>query len=126
MHRLTARRQNVTVMTVSALRDYLKNVSNSSCKFTIDKVDRDRVSIRADYVFSDKKKHSHVLLPAYPTGLADDAVSNNLNVVLDPVNFTNVESSAERQLFAPVLGDEALAYYERMHAGDGFPVTRCC
>lgn len=113
-------------MTVSALRDYLKNASNANCRFTIDKVERDRVSIRGDYVFSGKKKHSHVLLPAYPTGLPDDAVSHNLNVVLDPLEFRNTESSTEREVFAPVLGHETLDYYERMHAGSDFPVTRCC
>ncbi len=113
-------------MTVSALRDYLKAADSANCRFTIDKVDRDRVSIRGDHVFEGKKKHCHVLLPAYPTGLPDDAVSHNLNVVLDPLGFENIESSAERQVFAPVLGHEILDHYERMHPGSDFPVSRCC
>ena len=126
MHRLTVRRQNVAVMTVSALRDYLKAAGSANYRFTVDKVARTQVSIRGDYVFSGKKKHSHVLLPAYPTGLPDDAVTNNLNVVLDPLGFENVESSAERQVFAAVLGHEILDHYERMHPGSDFPVSRCC
>jgi hypothetical protein len=126
MHLLTGRRQIVTVMTVSTLRGHLESVSNSGCKFAIHKVERDRVSVRAEYVFCGQKKRSYVLLPAYPTGYPDDAPCNNVNVVLDPVDFVDVDSCAERDIFAPVLGQEMLAYYEKMHPHAGLTVTRCC
>ncbi len=113
-------------MTVSTLRSYLETVSSSACRFTIDKVHRDRVAVRSDYVVSGKRKHSSVLLPAYPTGSPDDAPSNNLNVVLDPVQFEDVDSCAERDIFEPVLGPEILAHYEKMHPHDVLPLARCC
>lgn len=113
-------------MTVSALRSHLENLSSATSRFTIDKVHRDRISIRCDYQFAGKKKHSHVTLPAYPTGSPDDAPANNLNVVLDPLDFANVETDAEREVFAPLLGHEMLAHYERMHPDSGLPVSRCC
>ncbi len=113
-------------MTVSALRSHLQGVSSTTCKFTIEKVQRDRISIRCDYVVSGKKKHSHVSLPAYPTGSPDDTPANNLNVVLDPLNFENVASCAEREIYAPLLGSETLAHYQRMHPDSDLPVSRCC
>lgn len=126
MHLLTGRRQIVTVMTVSTLRSHLESFSGPTCRFAIHKVDRDRVSVRAEYVFSGQKKRSYVLLPAYPTGYPDDAPCNNVNVVLDPVDFVDVDSCAERDVFAPVLGQEMLAYYEKMHPHAGLTVSRCC
>ena len=126
MHLLTGRRQNVTVMTVSTLRSHLESVSRSACKFSVHKVDRDRVSVRGEYVLAGKKKRSYVLLPAYPTGYPGDAPCNNLNVVLDPLDFVDVDTCAERDVFAPVLGQEMLEYYEKMHPHAGLTVTRCC
>ena len=113
-------------MTVSTLRSHLETVSTSAGRFTIDKVHRDRVAVRSDYVLSGKRKHAYVLLPAYPTGSPDDAPSNNLNVVLDPLDFEGVDSCAERGVFEPVLGSEILAYYEKMHPHAALPLTRCC
>lgn len=126
MHALTARRQNVTVMTVSTLRDHLACISSAACKFTIDKAHRDRVSVRGDYLLAGKKKHSYVVLPAYPTGYPGDSPCNNLNVVLDPVEFVNVDSCTEREVFTPLLGEALLEHYERMHPHTGLMVTRCC
>ncbi len=113
-------------MTVSTLRSHLESVSAPGCRFTIHKVLRDHVSVRGDYVLSGKSKHSYVLLPAYPTGSPDDAPSNNLNVVMDPLEFEEVDTCAERDIFAPVLGREVLAHYEKMHPHAGLTVSRCC
>ncbi len=126
MQTLTARRQSVTVMTVSTLRAHLGSISSPACKYSVDKVHRDRVSIRSDYLLDGKKKHSYVLLPAYPTGYPDDATCNNLNVVLEPLDFVDIESCSERVMFAPLLGLDMLAYYEKMHPHAGLPVSRCC
>ncbi|MGA8878683.1 MAG: hypothetical protein WB555_24285 [Candidatus Korobacteraceae bacterium] len=126
MHTLTARCQSVIVVTVSTLRQRLEKLSNADCSFTIHKVHRDRVSIRADYFHLGKKKHADVLLPAYPTGYSNDAPCNNLNVVLDPVQFEGVESCAERDVFVPLLGHDVLAHYEKMHPDGVLPVSRCC
>ncbi len=126
MRMLTGRRQNVTVMTVSTLRSHLESISSATCRFSIDKVHRDRVSVRSDYIVSGKRKCSYVLLPAYPTGSPDDAPCNNLNVVLDPLGFVDVDTCAEREVFAPVLGHELLAYYEKLHPHAGLVVSHCC
>ena len=126
MRRLTVRRQMVTVMTVSTLRNYLKSVSSQGCEFTIGKVDSHHLSIRADYTSGGTTKHAHVVLPAYATGFPDDATSHNLNVVLDPLSFANLASSAEREVFLPLLGRETLEHYEHMHPNADLPVSRCC
>ncbi len=126
MHTLTARCENVTVMTVSALRQRLEKLSNADCSFTIHKVHHDRASIRADYFYLGKKKHAYVLLPAYPTGYPNDAPCNNLNVVLDPVQFEGVESRAERDVFEPLFGHHVLAHFEKMHPDAALPISRCC
>ena len=126
MQTLSARRQNVTVMTVNTLRTHLERISSPACKFTVDKVHRDRVWIRSDYVLDGRKKHSHVLLPGYPTGYPDDATCNNLNVVLEPLDFTGMDTPAERIMFAPLLGVEMLAHYEKMHPQASLTVSRCC
>ena len=126
MQTLTARRQSVTIMTVNSLRAHLESISSRACRFTIHKVHRDRVSIRGEYVLSGKKKLSYVVLPAYPTGYPDDAHCNNLNVVLDPLEFIDVETCTEREEFAPLLGHEILAYYERTHPHAVMPFSRCC
>lgn len=126
MHTLTARRQSVTVMTVSTLRTHLEDISTTAYRFTIHKVHRDRVSVRSEYVRSGKKKTAYVLLPAYPTGYPGDAPCNNLNVVLEPLDFVDLDACAERDIFAPLLGNDMLAYYERMHPHAGLQVTRCC
>lgn len=124
--RLTARNQNVTVMTVSTLRDHLDAVSNADCRFSLAKVHRDRISIRADYTSVGKPKHASVTLPAYPTGSAADAPANNLNVVLDPISFDGAQSCQELHLFAPLLGHEIIEYYEKLHPAEAIPVSRCC
>ena len=126
MQTLTARRQSVTVMTVNTLRTHLESISNRACRFTVYKVHRDRVSVRGEYVLAGKKKQSYVLLPAYPTGYPDDAHCNNLNVVLDPIAFEDVDSCTEREEFAPLLGDETLANYDRTHPHASMPFSRCC
>jgi hypothetical protein len=126
MHRLTDRCQNATVMTVSTLRNFLETVSHAGCKFTIRKVQRDRVTIAGEHAATGKKKRSYMLLPAYPTGWPDDASCNNLNVVLDPVSFEDVEGCAERDLFAAVIGQDILRHYENTHPAAGLRVTRCC
>jgi len=126
MYRLTSRHQDIAVMTVNALRDHLESLSTPSCKFAIAKVDRDRVSIRGDYLLAGRKKHSWLLLPAYPTGWPDDATVRNLNVVLDPIGFEGVESCAERNVYAPLLGRDLLEHYEKMHPDAAIPLSRCC
>jgi hypothetical protein len=126
MYKLTSRRQDITVMTVNALRSHLESLGTTACRFTVAKVERDRVSIRGDYLLSGKKKHSLLLLPAYPTGWPDDGTCKNLNVVLDPLGFEGVESCAERNVFAPLLGREILAHYEKMHPDAAIPMSRCC
>jgi hypothetical protein len=126
MHTLTARHQRVMVMTVRTLRNHLERIGSQACRFTIHKVHRDRVSVRAEYTLAGKKKHSYVLLPAYPTGYPGDSPCNNLNVVLDPLDFVDVETCIERETFLPLLGEDILTYYEKMHPHDGLVVTRCC
>jgi hypothetical protein len=126
MYRLTSRRQNITIMTVNALHEHLKSLSADDCQFTIAKVHGDRVSVRADYSRLGKTKHSVVVLPAYPTGWPDDETCNNLNVVLEPVSFENVHDCAERYVFAPLLGHEILAHYEKNHPDSTVPLARCC
>jgi hypothetical protein len=124
--RLTARNQNVSVMTVSTLRDHLHGISTDACRYTVSKAHRDRVSVRADYLSAGKRKHATVLLPAYPTGSADDAPANNLNVVLDPVGFDGARSCEELHVFAPLLGDEIIEHYEKLHPAATVPISRCC
>jgi hypothetical protein len=126
MQTLTTRRQSVTVMTVNTLRTHLDSISSRTRRFTIHKVQRDRVSVRGEYALLGKKKLSYVVLPAYPTGYPDDALCNNLNVVLEPLDFIDVDTCTEREEFAPLLGVEMLAYYERMHPHAGMPFSRCC
>lgn len=126
MHMLTRRRESVTVMTVNTLRSHLEDISSLGCRFSIHKVHRDRVSIRGDYVLFGKRKHSEILLPAYPTGFAGDAPCNNLNVVLDPLAFIDADTHAEREVFVPLVGHEMLTYYEKMHMAEGLPMSRCC
>jgi len=126
MRRLTERRQSVTVMTVSTLRDELERLGRAACRFSLHHVHHDRVSVRAEYVDSGRKKHSSVVLPAYPTGSADDGPSKNLNVIMDPVEFIDAQNAAERHVFEPLLGHEVLAHYEKLHAQSDVPVSRCC
>ncbi len=126
MHLLTERHQNVTVMTVSTLRSQLESISRRSCRFTIHKVHGDHVSIRSDCAESGIRKLSYVVLPAYPTGCPNDAPCSNLNVILDPLTFIDADTTAERDVFAPLLGHETLAHYEKMHQHVGLTVSRCC
>ncbi len=126
MRRLTERRQSVTVMTVSTLRGEFERMGGAACRFSLHNVHHDRVSVRAEYLDSGKKKRSSVVLPPYPTGSPDDGPSNNLNVVMDPVDFLNANSATERHVFEPLLGHEVLAHYEKLHAQSAAPVARCC
>ena len=112
-------------MTVRALREHLERVSTDACSFSISKVQRDRVAIRADYAAQAAKKHALLLLPAYPTGWPEDAPCNNLNVVLDPIAIECADC-AERAIFAPLLGPDILAHYEKTHSHSEAPVSRCC
>jgi hypothetical protein len=123
---LTARRQNVTVMTVSSLRDHLDAISRPTCRFSVEKVRGDRVSIRSDFTLGGIRKHASVVLPAYPTGCPNDSPCHNLNVVLDVLEFVGTDTCAERDMFAPLLGEEALTHYEKMHQQQGLHMTRCC
>jgi len=124
--RLTARKQNVTVMTVSTLREHLDTISNDDLRLSIAKVHRDRVSIRADFTSSGKRRHASATLPAYPTGSAEDAPANNLNVVLDPISFDGATSCAELHVFEPLLGHDILEHYEKLHPSEAMPMSRCC
>jgi len=126
MYRLTARRQNVTVMTVNTLRTELESLSNGARKFTLAKVERDRVTVGCDYLTSGKKQHSLLVLPAYPTGWRDDGPCNNLNVVLDPLGFNGIQSCEERNVFAPLLGHDVLQHYHNLHPDATMPYARCC
>jgi len=116
----------VAVMTVSTMRSHLEGLSNNACRFTVSKVHGDHVSIRADYTLAGKKKHASVVLPAYPTGSPDDAPSNNLNVVLDPLHFEGAPGSEERDVFAPLLGHDILDHYAKTHPDAAIPISRCC
>ncbi len=126
MHRLTARHQTVTVMTVNNLRTHLEGLSNDACRFTVSKVHRDHISIRSDYTLAGKKKHASVVLPAYPTGSPDDAPCNNLNVVLDPLQFEGAPNCEERAVFGALLGYDILEHYEKTHPDAAMPISRCC
>jgi hypothetical protein len=123
---LTERSEKVTVVTVSTLRALLKSLASPSCTLSVHKVHRDRVSIRADYTMENRRSHSELLLPAYPTGCPADAPANNLNVVLDPLGFVDADSHEQRHVFVPLLGHELLEHYEKMHPQDGLTVSRCC
>ena len=124
MHILSKRFQSVTVVTLSTLREHLEIISTPDCKFTIEKVRGDRITVRSEDLISGKK--ISVVLPAYPTGHEHD-VPGNPNVVLDPVAFVNAGTCAEREVFAPLLGQDVLAYYHKLHPHtDGLAVSRCC
>lgn len=125
MRRLTKRFQRVHVATLSTLREHLETLSGPDGKFTIDKVRGDRVTVRSEKLIAGKKADCFVILPAYPTGHADD-VPGNPNIVLDPLEFVNAETCAEREAFAPLLGPDVLAYYDKLHPHTGLCVTRCC
>lgn len=123
---LTDRCEKITVMTVSALRSRLEQLSNAGCSFAVHKVRNDHVSVRADYRHEGNKKRSFVILPAYPTGWPDDATCSNVNVVLEPLRFDAADDACEREMFAPLLGHDVLHYYETLHPDNGVAVTRCC
>jgi len=123
MHRLTQRLQFVQVATLSTLRKHLESIGVQDCRFKVEKVHHDRVTISCEDVHSGRK--SYVILPSYPTGHQDDLPANP-NVVLDPLEFVNVEGCAQRRVFAPLLGNELLEYYEKLHPDTEFSLTRCC
>jgi hypothetical protein len=123
MRMLTNRFQSVNVATLSTLRERLETISSPNCRFRIEKVLRDRVTIRGESLLSGE--YSFVVLPAYPTGHEDD-VPANPNVVLDPLLFVNAETCAEREMFAPLLGHDVLTYYDKLHPHIGVSLSHCC
>ena len=123
--RFTSRRQNVQVLTLSSLREFLETISDHDCKFQVEKVSRDRVSVRCESMTKGKRVHSSVVLPAYPTGHSDDEPTNP-NVVLDPLEFTNAATHEEQHKFLPLLGHDVLVHFEKMHPKAGLKMTRCC
>jgi hypothetical protein len=123
--RFTQRSQDVKVLTVSSLREHLDAISTPQCKFEVEKVSKDRVSVRAVIPSAGKRVHPVVVLPAYPTGHADDQPGNP-NVVLDPLEFVNAETHEERHIFVPLLGHDVLVHYDKMHPYSGLQMTRCC
>ena len=126
MQRLTERRQSVTVMTVSTLRSHLESISRPARRFRVHKVQGDRAIVRCEYAVAGTRKHTDVVLPAYPTGYESDTPPRNVNVVLDPLEFVNAESCADHDVFAPLLGEEVLAHFEKMHPHVGLSMSRCC
>jgi hypothetical protein len=125
MHILSKRFQSVNVVTLNTLREHLETISSPDCRFKIEKVRGDRVTVRNESLISGKKTNSSVVLPAYPTGHEHD-VPGNPNVVLDPLTFVNAETCVEREVFAPLLGRDVLAYYHKLHPHTGLTVSRCC
>ncbi len=125
MRRLTERWQPVQVATLSTLRKHLESLSGPDCKFTIEKAHGDRVAVRCERANGGEKSRSVVILPAYPTGHPDDEPANP-NVVLDPVEFIGAETCAKREVFAPLLGEEVLAYYHKQHPHSELSISRCC
>lgn len=125
MHILSKRFQSVNVVTLNTLREHLETISSPDCRFKIEKVRGDRVTVRNESLISGKKTNSSVVLPAYPTGHEHD-VPGNPNVVLDPLTFVNAETCVEREVFAPLLGNDVLAYYHKLHPHTGLTVSRCC
>ena len=124
MRILSKRFQSVNVVTLSTLREHLETISSSDCKFKIEKVRGDRVTVRSESLISGKK--ISVVLPAYPTGHEHD-VPANPNVVLDPVEFINAGTCEEWEVFTPLLGKEVLDHYHKLHPHtDGLAVSRCC
>jgi len=123
MHILSKRFQSVNVVTLSTLREHLETISSPECRFTIEKVRGDRITIRSESLISGKK--ISVVLPAYPTGHEHD-VPGNPNVVLDPLAFVNAETCAETEVFALLLGCDVLDYYHKLHPHTGITVSRCC
>ena len=124
VHILSKRFQRVNVVTLSTLREHLEAISSPDCRFTIEKVRGDRITVRSENLISEKK--ISVVLPAYPTGHEHD-VPGNPNVVLDPLAFVNAETCAETEVFAPLLGHDVLDYYHKLHPHTvGLSVSRCC
>jgi hypothetical protein len=103
----------------------LETISSDDCRFKIEKVRGDRITVRSESLISGKKRNSSVVLPAYPTGHEHD-VPGNPNVVLDPLAFVNAETCAETEVFAPLLGHDVLDYYHKLHPHTGITVSRCC
>ena len=123
--RFTSRFDKVDVITLSTLREHLDGISNHDCKFHVDKVAKDRVTVRCEYLSDGKQTQSYVVLPAYPTGHSDDSPTNP-NVVLDPVEFVKADTHEQRHIFVPLFGHDVLAHYEKMHPAGGLKMTRCC
>ncbi|HEY3929120.1 MAG TPA: hypothetical protein VGL89_12145 [Candidatus Koribacter sp.] len=125
MRILTKRFENVQVITMASLRQHLEQISSKDCRFSIDKARSGRVSVRAECCHGGKKVRPAVVLPTYPTGHEhDDPV--NPNVVLDPIEFHDADSTHLREVFEPLLGSAVLQYYEKMHPAAQLQMTRCC
>lgn len=125
MHFLSKRFQTVNVVTLSTLREHLEAISTPECRFKIEKMRGDRVTVHGEGLIAGKKASCSVVLPAYPTGHEHD-VPGNPNVVLDPLSFAGAETCAEREVFAPLLGHDVLDYYHKLHPHIGLAVSRCC
>ena len=125
MNILTKRDQSVNVVTLSTLRERLEAISTPECRFTIEKVRGDRITVRSESLIAGKKASCSVVLPAYPTGHEHD-VPGNPNVVLDPLAFSGAETCVDREVFAPLLGEDVLEYYHKLHPHLGVSVSRCC
>ena len=124
--RFTKRSQTVTVVTLSTLREQLESLNRQQeGKLLIEKVSRDRVTIRWEAAASGVRVQSWVVLPSYPTGHEDDSPTNP-NVVLDPLEFVGADTHEERERFVPLLGHDVLVHYEKMHPQPGLKMTRCC
>ncbi len=122
--RFTKRFQTVSVLTLAALREHLDQISSPGCHFRVENVARDRVTIQVE-IGTPKRPHPSVIVPAYPTGHADD-LPGNPNVVLDPLEFVNADTHAEREVFTPLIGHDVLVHYEKMHPSAVMPFNRCC
>lgn len=125
MRVLTKRFDSVRVATLASLRERLDELNAAALRFTVEKVRGDRVILRAEKTSDGKRMEARVVLPSYPTGHEHD-VPANPNVVLDPVDFPGATTCEERSLFAPLLGQDAIEHYEKLHVVPGLTMTRCC
>lgn len=121
--RFTKRFQTVKVLTLAALREHLEQISSPGCRFRVENAGRDRVTVQVE--IGSSKRHPTVVFPAYPTGHADD-LPGNPNVVLDPLEFINADTHADREIFAQLIGHDVLMHYEKMHPSAIMPFNRCC
>ncbi len=125
MRILTKRFEAVQVITMASLREHLETLSTPDCKYAIEKVRGAKVFVRAEARLHETRVRPAVVLPTYPTGHAhDDPV--NPNVVLDPMEFVDAETPHKRALILPLLGEEVMRHYDKMHPAEQLQMTRCC